>query len=68
MLTWARTPLFKDEGRGYSRLNAISNAKHVARIGAGLEQDCELIPTEAGENHVAGSFFGRAIGIPEGGG
>jgi len=67
----ANLTLFKDEGRGYGRLNAFSNAKHVARIGAGLEQNCELIPTEARENHVAGSFFGRtgnSITGPDSGG
>ena len=40
-------------------MNAFGNAKHVARIGTGLEQDRKFVATEAGEDHLLRCGIGR---------
>lgn len=52
--------LLEDEGSGDGGVNAFGYAEDVTGIGAGFEQDDELVASEAGEHGVRSGFLARA--------
>jgi len=52
--------LLEDKRGGERGVNAIRNTQHVARIGAGFQQDRELVATDAREDGIPQSLVDRA--------